>query len=468
MGKTDFRSPIDGRYPVVVNVQAIITGGVRAIESLAPAVSRLESRDQAYRMAGEAAGRGHFTPRDDEQLRFWYARYLTARAGLLETIDDLRPFAMTPELKITPQDQLRCFVIAYTAACLLVRAARFLIFDFATDKLVQRKLNEADVRHRIPRKQYTAIYKSLTSPINAYYLADALRFADDHRSEIEALGEDPQMRGVIAYLRETEPALQVDVEQYVKARLRYRWHSWRRRRASACQQVLFGILQACGCVVADIVNPFHSDQMTGPVRRQLRRLLQPGDVIIARHDQALSNLFLPGYWPHAALHIGPPSTRRHLPLKLSPEHASRWVRTRRVLEAKKDGVLFRRLQETITVDALAIIRPRLKTDQIAEAISQAVAHEGKLYNFDFDFFTADRLVCTEVIYRAYDGIGGITFELSERGGVPTLSAEDILSLAIEHRGFETIAAFGTPQIGAQLVMGTDASRALMRLREEMG
>ena len=115
-----------------MNVQAIITSGVRAIESLAPAVSRLESRDEAYRIAREATGRGLFTPRDDEQLRFWYARYLTARAGLLETISDLRPLAMGPEMKISPPDQLRCFVIAYTAACLLVRAARFLVFDLAT------------------------------------------------------------------------------------------------------------------------------------------------------------------------------------------------------------------------------------------------------------------------------------------------------------------------------------------------
>ncbi|UCD76499.1 MAG: hypothetical protein JSV91_06155 [Phycisphaerales bacterium] len=433
---------------------------MRAIESLAPAVSRLESRDEAYRIAREAARRGVFTPRDDEQLRLWYARYLTARTGLLEVINDLRPFALEGRPQISPADQLQFFVIAYTAACLLVRAARFLVFDFATDKIVQRKLNEPDERLRIPRKQYTAVYRSLTSPVNAYHLSDAVRFADDHRAEINALNENPQMRTVLEYLKEAEPSLQVDMGEYVKARLRYRWHSWRWRRASACQQMLFGILEACGCVIADVANPFHTDRMTGPVRRQLRKLLLPGDVIIARHDQVLSNLFLPGYWPHAALHIGPPSTRSQLPLRISPEHAARWVKPKRVLEAKKDGVLFRRLQETITVDALAVIRPRLTTRQIAEAISQAVSHEGKLYNFDFDFFTADRLVCTEVIYRAYDGIGGIRFELSRRGGMPTLSADDILTLAVEGGGFEPVALFGTPSVGKRLLTGPEAAAAM--------
>ena len=48
-------------------------------------------------------------------------------------------------------------------------------------------------------------------------------------------------------------------------------------------------------------------------------------------------------------------------------------------------------------------------------------------------------MCTEVIYRAYQGIGQIEFELSQRAGRPSLSAEDILGLALSDRFFDVVA-----------------------------
>ena len=51
---------------------------------------------------------------------------------------------------------------------------------------------------------------------------------------------------------------------------------------------------------------------------------------------------------------------------------------------------------------------------------------GDPYDFRFDFGDASRQVCTEVIYRALEGKQGFNFELTERGGHPTLSADDIV------------------------------------------
>ncbi len=447
-------------YAVAVNVQGLITASARAIGSLAPAVSNLDKLEAERADAARAIERGHFKPDEELKLRAWFARYLTARAGLLETIDDLAPLAYCNTDEVDEESQLKCFVIAYTAACLLVRAGRTLVGDFATHKLVQRKLNEADARYRIPRKQYTRVYRSLTAPSTAWRLAEAMRFADGHRKAIDALAGEEVMKPVLGYLNESEESLRVGLRKYLKARLLYRWHSWRRRRATAIQQGFFRIAEAFGRVIADVRNPFHEDRLTARYRDELASLLEPGDVIIARHDEALSNLFLPGYWPHAALHVGLPATRERLGIQVDDERARRWVDPLRVLEGRKDGVLLRAIDDTLAVDAAAIIRPQLASPDVTEAISRGLSHEGKLYNFDFDFFTDEKLVCTEVVYRAYEGVGGIEFKLTQRSGRPTLSAEDILTLAAENRGFEPVALFGTPGIGNRVVTGPAAIDAM--------
>jgi hypothetical protein len=223
------------------------------------------------------------------------------------------------------------------------------------------------------------------------------------------------------------------------------------------QQALHALAEAFGRFVADIRAPREGPGLDEETRRRLGELLEPGDVIITRHHGALTNLFLPGYWPHASLHVGSAAAARDMGVRVDDDRVARWGEPRRVLEARKDGVLFRALEDTLAVDATVVIRPRMAAAQIAEAISRAATHEGKLYNFDFDFFRADRLVCTEVVYRAYDGVGPMQFQLTPRAGRPTLTAEDLLDMALDDRGFEPVAVFGTPDCRGGLATGSEAA-----------
>ncbi|MCH7545221.1 MAG: hypothetical protein IID30_02310 [Planctomycetes bacterium] len=454
-----------------VDEDALIRAGVRSLESLAPTLTRLQQDDRPDAAISAAVKRGYFTPDEDQHLRAWFARYLTARSGLLETIGDLRPLALPDrwESKSATVDeamQLKCFAIAYAAACLLVQAARFLIGEIATHKITQRKLNEASPSHRIPSRQYTIIYRSMTHPLNAWRINEAVNFADAHRADLEALADDPMMKPVLGYIRTAEDALRVGVTRYFRARLRYRWHSWRRRRATAVQRAMFGIMESFGRLVADVRYWGDDHPMDRKVFDALSELLRPGDVIVMRHDHTLTNLFLPGFWPHVALHMGTESERKSLGVSFDEDRSRRAADPARVLEAKKDGVRFRPLTETLAVDSVAIIRPTLDASDIAEAISRAARHEGKLYNFDFDFFNDEKLVCTEVVYRAYDGVGSMHFDLSSRGGRMTISAEDLLDMAVEGRGFEPVAVFGAPGCETMLVLGPQAHDALARTYRE--
>ncbi len=436
-----------------------ITAAARAVASLAPAVCGLEEGAVELDDVRRAAQRGWFTPAEDERLRAWFARYLTARAGLLETIGGLAPLATGAREDAGDQARLRSFVVAYTAACLLVRAGRYLVSTVGASPVVQRKLNEAEPRFRMPRKQYTRVRRSLTSPLNAWRLRQATRFADANRPEMERLAADADLAVVLAHLRAAEPAIRVGAGEYVRARLRFRLHSFRWRRSSLAEQATFAIFAVFGSAIADL-RPRRTPRVNERVLRDLSSLLAPGDVIITRRDYAASNLFLPGYWPHASLHLGPPSVRHEMGIAVSDGVAQRWTGPVRVLEARKDGVLLRALDDTLSVDAVAVIRPRLAPADLARALSAALRHEGKLYNFDFDFFRADRLVCTQLVHRAFDGIGGLQFDLVRRAGRLTLSAEDLLDMALRYRGFEPVAVFGAAGCRRRLVTGSAAREAL--------
>ena len=81
--------------------------------------------------------------------------------------------------------------------------------------------------------------------------------------------------------------------------------------------------------------------------------------------------------------------------------------------------------------------------------------------FDFNFFNSDRIVCTEVIYRAYDGLEGLEFPLRERAGRKTLSAEDLLDFAMDTGAFTPVAIFGVEGCKDSILYGAGVADALL-------
>jgi len=209
--------------------------------------------------------------------------------------------------------------------------------------------------------------------------------------------------------------------------------------------------------------------------------LQPGDVLLERREWYLSNLGLPGFWTHAALYVGTPEERKALlaepgVVALARElgrgdgdleallaerapAAARASRTAdaaghapRVLEAISEGVSFTTLEHSAAADALAVLRPRLPARERAQALLRAFRYAGRPYDFDFDFRTDAALVCSELVYKAYEpgeGMVGLTLPLEEVAG-RTVSTPNGLARQLD----EELAA-GAPQL--ELVVFLDGS-----------
>jgi hypothetical protein len=113
------------------------------------------------------------------------------------------------------------------------------------------------------------------------------------------------------------------------------------------------------------------------------------------------------------------------------------------------------------VDAFLLLRPRYSSpQQQKEAVEHALQHEGKLYDFEFDFTRSDRLVCTEVVYRSLEGHDGFHFDLIRKAGRVTLPAEDLLRQALDSGRMDVIAVAGLK--GNHFYEGTRAAGIVTR------
>lgn len=422
-------------------VKQKIASAARTLVTVGPLMPTEESLATEIADAINATERGYFLPDEDERIRTTFAQYLRTRKALFETLNELRPLVLSKG-KVSSDYEVQVFVVAWYTACLLVRSGRYLIDNFRKNEVVRKKLDEAAPRYAISKKEFTRIYKSLTSPRNIMIFLSGVRHSQNKREEIEALADHEVVGPVVAMLKEEEPWIESSARYYAKGRFKYRWYSFLRRHRSGYRNVSFALFKLSGSLIAELRNHWKRKRVTPGVQRKIGKLLQPGDVLITRHDDATTNIFLPGFWPHAALHIGTQEQRAAIGVEMDAGRRSRCADPIRILEARKDGVLFRELSDTLAVDCVTVLRPQLTEEQIAAAITMAITHEGKQYDFEFDFRRANKLVCTEVVYRSFHGVGDIEFELTRNAGRLCLPAEALIDHAIEGKFYKPVCVYG--------------------------
>lgn len=410
----------------------------------------------------EIAARGYITPSEELQIRQLQLSYWKARSALFELVWEIRRNVERVD-RAMPQE----FLTALAAAAVLVDAARFLRRQFHRVTVARRKLDEPDPIYGIPARMYDDIQKSLTSPYHAWHLWQATRYYDRHRDVLQQAAVAEGLEALAAIIDRLREQLRPSLWLYVRTRLRVRGRrTIRHIGRDLLGRGVYAIQTAVGSGVAEVfVRPGHAPSLPRDIREQVIRLLQPGDVLVVRKEFAATNYFLPGYWPHAALFLGRASdlsecgiaehehVRRRLEklatvtpttgVLLASEHHA-WADGGAhpcVLEAMKDGVKIRSINSPLNSDSVVVIRPRLDSGDVSRALAQALMHEGKAYDFDFDFCASHRMVCTEVVYRAYEGVAGMRFNLSRHAGRYALAANELLRMAAARQYFEVVAVY---------------------------
>jgi len=390
-----------------------------------------------------ALERGYFTPEEDAEIKQLFANYLHLRGALHQTLTSLKPLVPRFTLKSDP-DTYQVFVAAWLSGCILMRTARYMVTEFYKVKPVRKLLNQADPVYGIPLGIFDAIHKGSTVPSTLLRYLRAARLAESRKEELNFFEKDPLTGPLLLCLKEEQPFIENQKRTHAKAYARCQWFRMRSRPSKQYRAVLWGLFEASGRAIAEVRNPLHRKRVSKKVLQEVAKVMQPGDVLITRHDDAMSNLFLPGFWPHAAFVIGTEDQRQKLGIDSNLNASSSQAEDPLcIVEAKKDGVLFRSLEETLYVDAFTLFRPNFQsTEDQKQAVERAISHEGKLYDFEFDFTRADKLVCTEVVYRALDGLGGLHFELIRTAGRFTLPAEELMKQGLKKKSLGIRLCFG--------------------------
>ena len=151
--------------------------------------------------------------------------------------------------------------------------------------------------------------------------------------------------------------------------------------------------------------PFTHKAMTSADYRQIAAHAEPGRVLLSRVKGEVSNLFIPGYWTHAAI----------------IDHGCQHV-----IEATYAGVVKTDLIDFVMgKDAVAMAYYKSLTPNNAGA---AVLRAQKYVGLEYDFFFeagVKAFYCAELIYAAYQLDGGRRDVFGEIVYTPDMIYEDM-------------------------------------------
>ena len=166
------------------------------------------------------------------------------------------------------------------------------------------------------------------------------------------------------------------------------------------------------------------------VEAALASVLQPGDILLEKTPFRLTDRFIPGHYGHVAIWLGSGAELRTIlgedPL-LVPHQRSLDAGAG-VCEALRDGVQLNPLAHFLDVDDVAVLRlGGMDATARAGILRRALRQLGKAYDFNFDVETADRIVCSEIVYQVFTSIDWPT---SKSLGRATISPDQVARRAL--------------------------------------
>lgn len=408
----------------------------------------IQGLGQLEREAGEVAsalGRipaRTYTQAEDNRIRALLQSYLNYRSVLLRLLGYYSAYETAHREEL----RLKSFLLAYVSGLTLFREGIILVTMFRDQPRARAKLNEAEPVWGIPPDIFERVYSNITSSANVRLLGEAWEYYTGKLPWMAQHGLTEE--SAYGWLHDTIRAQQRFIEENAIDVWAGKWDLLWRQAEVLRRFPTYNATAVVGTFLGNTKVWISPPLISRAQRQELKQRLQPGDIILERRNWYLSNGFLPGFWTHMALYVGSaadlesrglashPFVRQHLEKFRQPD---RHGDERRVIEAIAPGVIFSSLEEVAAADHFAVLRPRVSEARKNAAIARAFSHYGKPYDFEFDFFSTDKLVCSELIYRAYDEFiegEGVRFPLVRILGRDTLPPDEAVRMFARERSMD--------------------------------
>jgi len=176
------------------------------------------------------------------------------------------------------------------------------------------------------------------------------------------------------------------------------------------------------------------------LEQSIARQLQIGDILLEKTPFRLTDSMIPGNWGHAAVWVGTEQELRAIGLWDHPlvmRYHEQIKRGELVAESLRTGTTLSSLSHFLNIDDLGVLRSRkpLTDDEMRDTIILTLRQIGKEYDFNFDVETTDKIVCSQLVYLAYDKIEWPTKSVVGRY---TISPDNIAIKALNNGPFELV------------------------------
>ncbi len=198
-------------------------------------------------------------------------------------------------------------------------------------------------------------------------------------------------------------------------------------------------------VAADIDFSFRPEKFISKDElQQIKDSLRPGDIIIKRNDEQLSNVGIPGFWTHSGIYLGSleqldscfkgtailkgQSPSAYIQENYPEAYEKLEGKKGLIIEAIGKGVVINPVEHIAKVDYLAALRTTLSSEDIFKSLLTAFEYLGTPYDYLFDFSNDNKLVCSELVFLSFSASPnkqGVKFMMGDLNGETFLSPNDM-------------------------------------------